>query len=40
MIVTTYTILEDGTKRQTTSPEIAQSASLNGAVVKALTTSF
>jgi hypothetical protein len=40
MIVTTYTIIEDGTKRSTTSPETAQQASLNGAEVTASTNSF
>lgn len=40
MIVTTYTIIENGTKRSTTSPEIAQEASLDGAEVTASTNSF
>lgn len=38
MIQTTYTIIQNGTKRQTTSAEIAQSASLDGAEVTASTT--
>lgn len=37
-VITTYTIYEDGIKRQTTSPEVAQQASLNGAEVRASTT--
>lgn len=39
MIITTYTIIENGTKRSTTSPEIAQEASLDGAEVTASTNS-
>lgn len=35
-----YTIFEDGTKRQTTSPEAAQEASIDGATVTATFNEF
>lgn len=40
MMETTYTIIENGTKRQTTDPRVAASASRDGAIVTASTNRF